>query len=346
MLSQQIAVLSKGPPLLFSCGHRDNSIQVMDMSVGKIVQSVVKHRDVVTCLCLSEYEGEVKLVSGSRDCTVIVWRVKHGGAAASLGARRGGIDVEPIWTLYGHDLPVNCISCVGSSDVVVSASEDGTVIVHTLNSGTYTRTISQAQTGLARRGDPLSAVGVTISNGVSSRAGSLVDDSTVVSESGGTPTDQVGISWVGVSSCGYIVTYSKSTKELRTYSINGELQHIRIERGGTLNAFAWSEDGEVLITGGESRVVRFLFARDLQVMDRLPNTAGTGVEKGAVLDGSTNDPDHPCPKFDSEITSLYLNPSEKVLFVGLKSGRLYSVMHDGSYLRQRMHNTLKTLGFI
>lgn len=65
-----------------------------------MVQSVSKHLDVVTCIALTSDCGQHWLVSGSKDCTVIVWDVVP--------------DRDPVLTpratLYGHDGAVRSVA--------------------------------------------------------------------------------------------------------------------------------------------------------------------------------------------------------------------------------------------
>jgi WD40 repeat protein len=61
------------------------------------------------------------------------------------------------------------------------------------------------------------------------------------------------MSWVGVSRHGVIVTYA-SDKHLTVYSINGR-QIARRNVGERLFALTFSEDGQYIIGGGESRTV-------------------------------------------------------------------------------------------
>jgi len=70
--------------LLFTCGYLDYSFKVTsflsDVTLrgsNSIVQSIAQHRDVVRCLTLARDFGKrAFLVTGSNDCTVMVWEVR------------------------------------------------------------------------------------------------------------------------------------------------------------------------------------------------------------------------------------------------------------------------------
>jgi hypothetical protein len=325
---ERLAVLSSGGDfgaagqrcLLFSCGYDDNSIQVNDLATGRFLQGLVRHKDVVSCVCLAEGcggRGEVRLISGSRDCTVMIFKVD---AKATVDV----IESAPLRILYGHDAWVSGVAVNVCYDVVVSASEDGSVIVHSLNSGQYIRTIggSYDETIAAKRNS-------------SDAAGDKKD-----------VVDDGEIAWVGVSSSGYIATYSSTRRLLRVYSINGRLLAQRRDRH-VYHAFCWSFDGQFLICGGARQIVLFLNAADLSVLSSLPNLERSGDKVGdkprGYLDGSCDLND--TPPFSSAITSLSLGEGERTLFVGLANGEVYCLRHNKNYLRKRFEKQLQSLGF-
>jgi Beige/BEACH domain/Neurobeachin beta propeller domain/Neurobeachin/BDCP, DUF4704 alpha solenoid region/Neurobeachin alpha solenoid region/PH domain associated with Beige/BEACH len=132
---------------MLSCGHWDSSVKCTAIDGCTVVQSLVQHKDIVTCLALST-DGET-LVTGSKDTTVMVWNVHRSIKSGGL------IEHTPRHVLYGHDDEVTCVAVSTDLDVVVSCSRDGTIIVHTCRDGQYVRTM--CPTGLA----PLRWVGVS-----------------------------------------------------------------------------------------------------------------------------------------------------------------------------------------
>lgn len=119
--------------LIFSCGHWDWSVRVTSAENGKLLQILSQHHDVVTCLAVAKDYGSRWLVTGSRDCTIIVWEI--------ILDRNQLASVHPIRTLYGHDETVTCVAIHPELDIIVSGSEDGTWITHNLRDGKYIRTV-------------------------------------------------------------------------------------------------------------------------------------------------------------------------------------------------------------
>eukprot|EP01119_Soliformovum_irregulare_P006369 TRINITY_DN1829_c1_g1_i1.p1 TRINITY_DN1829_c1_g1~~TRINITY_DN1829_c1_g1_i1.p1 ORF type:complete len:2177 (-),score=533.78 TRINITY_DN1829_c1_g1_i1:2-6196(-) len=126
--SPKCFALSNDTKVLFSGGHWDNCITTTLVETSKQSQRIVRHKDIVTCLALSA-DGR-RLVTGSRDTTVMVWSV--------LKSR---IEERVLHILYGHSHEVTCVCISDELDVVISGSKDGTINIHTLRQGKYTRTI-------------------------------------------------------------------------------------------------------------------------------------------------------------------------------------------------------------
>eukprot|EP00026_Physarum_polycephalum_P000200 Phypoly_transcript_00200.p1 GENE.Phypoly_transcript_00200~~Phypoly_transcript_00200.p1 ORF type:complete len:1988 (-),score=255.41 Phypoly_transcript_00200:62-5914(-) len=126
------AVTNDGRAIL-SCGHWDNSFKISNAESSKLIQSVAKHKDIVTCLALGS--DNQTLVTGSRDTTLMVWDIISKGS---------GIKVEevPRHILYGHDDEITCVAVNVELDIAVSGSKDGTCVVHSLREGEYVRTIN------------------------------------------------------------------------------------------------------------------------------------------------------------------------------------------------------------
>lgn len=65
------------------------------------------------------------MISGSRDCTSVVWDVSNSN----------NTNPKPFQTLLGHDLPVTCVAIATELDMAVSGSQDGTVNVYSIHQG-------------------------------------------------------------------------------------------------------------------------------------------------------------------------------------------------------------------
>jgi WD40 repeat protein len=119
--------------VLLSCGHWDNSFKMSYVDTAKQIQSIVKHKDIVTCLALGT-DGKT-LITGSKDTTLMVWDLQM------LKNNNYKVDEKPIHILYGHDDEITSVAINIELDIAVSGSKDGTCILHTLRRGKYVRTI-------------------------------------------------------------------------------------------------------------------------------------------------------------------------------------------------------------
>lgn len=132
-VDSKLFTVSHDAKLLFSVGHWDNSLQVYHLGKGKKVNHIIQHTDVVTCLALDHCGRQ--LITGSADTSCIVWEViMQGGSSSSVNSRR-------LQTLYGHDAEITAVQISVELDTAVSASKDGTVIIHTVRRGHYMRTL-------------------------------------------------------------------------------------------------------------------------------------------------------------------------------------------------------------
>ncbi|XP_016965491.1 neurobeachin-like protein 1 isoform X2 [Drosophila biarmipes] len=157
--SQLFAVSTDGK-LLYAGGIWDNSLRVYNLNKGKAVASVTRHLDIITCIALDNCGSY--LVTGSRDCTCIVWSIQSnqqgGGASTSnipVHALTGQSHLQaitqlntqnsyspkPLTVLYGHDDAISSVAIYTELDLVVSGSLDGTVNVYTLQEGQFVRTL-------------------------------------------------------------------------------------------------------------------------------------------------------------------------------------------------------------
>ncbi|XP_011184852.2 neurobeachin-like protein 1 isoform X2 [Zeugodacus cucurbitae] len=157
--SQLFAVSTDGK-LLYAGGIWDNSLRVYNLHKGKAVASVTRHLDIITCLALDNCGSY--LVTGSRDCTCIVWSIQtqqYGNVPASsnipMHALTGQAHLQaitqlntqnvfspkPLTTLYGHDDAISSVAIYTELDMVVSGSLDGTVNVYTIQDGQFVRTL-------------------------------------------------------------------------------------------------------------------------------------------------------------------------------------------------------------
>lgn len=152
--------------------------QVISVNRGKTVASITRHFDVITCIALDNCGSYI--VTGSKDCTCIIWSLNnlptaliHSASSSNIAHGTGHNQADtsnnltpcPLNTLYGHENTVSCVAIFTELDIVVSGSvvsvqqldsgasegdhtkkqflfQDGTVNVHTIKDGQFVRTIS------------------------------------------------------------------------------------------------------------------------------------------------------------------------------------------------------------
>ncbi|KAJ0053220.1 hypothetical protein Pint_00290 [Pistacia integerrima] len=144
-------------------GHVDGSIKLLSYDGAKTLETATGHCAPVTCLALSPDSSY--LVTGSRDTTVLLWRIHRAFAArtssiaepstgagtptsstnsntlANVSADKSGRHrmEGPLHVLRGHRREVLCC-CVNSDlGIVVSCSESSDVLLHSLRRGRLIR---------------------------------------------------------------------------------------------------------------------------------------------------------------------------------------------------------------
>lgn len=131
-VTSRLFVVSHDAYWLFSGGHWDWSLQVFAFVGMKTKYSCIHHTDVITCLALDS-TGYV-LVSGSRDTTCVIWHIAVKKFDMTM-------TLSPYLTLHGHEREVTCVSASSEHDLIVSGSLDGTCNIHTVEQGTFIRTL-------------------------------------------------------------------------------------------------------------------------------------------------------------------------------------------------------------
>ncbi|GMI74078.1 Beach-Domain Homolog C2 [Hibiscus trionum] len=141
-------------------GHADNSIKLLSSDGAKTIETAFGHCAPVTCLALSSDSSY--LVTGSRDTTVLLWRVHRVFTSSSSSASEATADTGaptsasalantfanqnrkhriegPIHVLRGHHNEILCC-CVNSDlGIVVSCGLSSDVLLHTIRKGRLLR---------------------------------------------------------------------------------------------------------------------------------------------------------------------------------------------------------------
>ncbi|KAL3153517.1 hypothetical protein ABBQ38_011848 [Trebouxia sp. C0009 RCD-2024] len=118
------------------CGYWDNTIRCYNTDEGRLLQSLRQHKDIVTCVAAGT--DSQTIVSGSRDTTLVIWDAvppPKGGRSKQKGGPSLVLRERPRHVLYGHSDAVVCLAVCTELDLVVSASQDGSLLFHTLLEG-------------------------------------------------------------------------------------------------------------------------------------------------------------------------------------------------------------------
>ncbi|GMI06941.1 hypothetical protein TrVE_jg13060 [Triparma verrucosa] len=322
---QHFALAKVGPPTLYTCNHTDSAVLVYALERGSMIQTLLHHKDIVTCLHLTHVHLTPYLLTGSKDCTISIFPLLPTNLLPST----------PLYTLYGHTEKINYLTTEPSLDICVSGSEDGNIIVHTLSKGKYVRTIDCNDNPNLNE----------------------------VDYGGGGDSKQVNssITWIEVTRRGLILTYSRVHKVLSCFTINGKLLSRRDDLGDLL-AFEMSVDGRCLIVGGDTRPasgsgegnrILFLDSSTLNMLPTLPNVRNTRgyiscknvVTCIRILRNSYSSPALNPANEAALVTDGVKGSEESLIFVGFENGEGWLIGHDKGYLRKRLEKQLQSLGF-
>ncbi|XP_059162921.1 neurobeachin-like isoform X4 [Physella acuta] len=120
---------------LFACGFWDKSFRIYHLDTARIVQVIFGHFDVVTCVARSEcnVSQDCYVITGSKDCTVMVWMFSAKSQAVLGDNNSKGVDMPtPRTVLTGHQSEITCVATIAELGLVVSGSKDGPSLVHSL----------------------------------------------------------------------------------------------------------------------------------------------------------------------------------------------------------------------
>ncbi|XP_075672033.1 BEACH domain-containing protein C2 isoform X2 [Castanea sativa] len=297
-------------------GHLDNSIKLISSDGAKTLETAHGHCAPVTCLGLSPDSNY--LVTGSRDTTILLWRIHRAftsrstsilepstgtGAPTSTSSttpsnvladksRRCRIE-GPLHVLRGHRQEILCC-CVNSDlGVVVSCSTSSDILLHSIRRGRLIRRLS----------------------GVEAQA-------------------------VCLSSQGVVMAWNKSQQTLSTFSLNGVLiARAELPFHCSISCLEISLDGESALIGMNSRLENDMTANntwDLKLQK--PGTENLDLESDET--GKSNRLDLPSPSIGfldlhtlkvfhvlelgegQDITALALNKDNTNLLVSTADKRL------------------------
>ncbi|CAD6262751.1 unnamed protein product [Miscanthus lutarioriparius] len=146
---------------MVSCGHVDGSLKLISPDGAKTIETASGHIAPVTCLALSPDSNY--LVTGSRDTTVILWRIHQtgsshkknaqqpppttpttprsplSGSTSSLSETKRRRVEGPMHLMRGHLGEVTCCSVSPDLGLVASSSNATGVLLHSLRTGRLIR---------------------------------------------------------------------------------------------------------------------------------------------------------------------------------------------------------------
>ncbi|GMJ01400.1 Beach-Domain Homolog C2 [Hibiscus trionum] len=137
-------------------GHVDNSIKLLSPGGAKTIETAFGHCAPVTCLALSPDSSY--LVTGSRDTTVLLWRIHRVFISSSSSASEATVDTVaptaaislaeqnrkhriegPVHVLRGHHNEIVCCCINSDLGIVVSCGLSSDVLLHTISKGRLLR---------------------------------------------------------------------------------------------------------------------------------------------------------------------------------------------------------------
>jgi len=239
--------------VVLSGGHMDGSLRATAVDDGRLLQVVIQHKAVITCVEVTA-DGSM-VVSGSRDTNVIVWdtNVAEFGAPSSSSSarvqRRLPIKDQPRVIIYAHKAPVTCLALSTELDVVASGSQDGLLMLHTLRLGLPVHSIHM------HGGVPASLLSLDVQQRL-------------------------------------IIVHSHQNQMLQTFTVNGR-PVTSSQVSEELHALCCSPCGRFLVTGGEGGMATLRWLHSLEAIIRYeighgPITALTITPEECLLIGSAD----------------------------------------------------------
>lgn len=283
---------STSSPLLFICHPWEQSVAAKTVSSGsnagyKWIKSASHHKGAITCLALAK--DDRTLVTGSEDCTVMLWKVscKAIESASVSGLTSNGKDslFKPVTMLYGHDRAVTAVAVSSDLGVCVSGSRDGTVILHDIRKHHYIRTVRRVQS-------------IPASLAASSTSAGSSGSSTSKSASS---ADSPPITIVSVSPNGLVASYATASG-LQIHSVNGGLLASFEPSPRTIYALCFAFDGRYLAIGGDFGAIHIFSAHSLKRLHSFPTSLPEGV--------------------DGVRSITFTEPDEEYLFIGYSNGKV------------------------
>lgn len=133
---------------IISCGYWNNAMKIHSLkdSLNEVMSTSGGHTGQITCLALGRHQDT--LVTGGQDGTCRVWHI-HGSMELSLDLKH---------VLLGHANPVTAVAYSSHHDLVLSASTNGHLCLHTAQRGLFVRAVT---TLCAENSHPVDQLGIS-----------------------------------------------------------------------------------------------------------------------------------------------------------------------------------------
>eukprot|EP01127_Copromyxa_protea_P005440 TRINITY_DN1536_c0_g1_i1.p1 TRINITY_DN1536_c0_g1~~TRINITY_DN1536_c0_g1_i1.p1 ORF type:complete len:3602 (-),score=523.92 TRINITY_DN1536_c0_g1_i1:100-9459(-) len=273
-ISPKLFTLSRDGRFLFSAGHWDNSVKITPVQSTSGQQSLLGHKDRVTCLTITE-DGKY-LVTGSKDTSVLIWTIVLDEKRRLRSARAPThVEPHPTHVLYGHSNPITCVAASSEQDLCISASF-GMAIIHNLRRGDYVRhviifapTLNHLVTpghvsGVENENEDAGlAIGAAGEEGFEGTRGeegeearAKADEEKATASSEGERQKVETADMIAIDThIGNWIAYSQKELRIYLYTINGRLLRS-IYTGEHISDMCITGDSKYLITCGKMMVVR------------------------------------------------------------------------------------------
>lgn len=136
-LNQNNFIVSYDNKFIFATGFFDKSFRVFHADIAKITQIVFGHYDLVTCINRSEMtqNGNCFIATGSLDSTIMIW-IWNGSKGLivnkDLSSPNTNENPSPGAILTGHIRQIVGVVVSSELGLVISASQNGPILVHTV----------------------------------------------------------------------------------------------------------------------------------------------------------------------------------------------------------------------
>ena len=145
-LSRAVALLGTDPrgrdALLVSGAHWDCSLCVSLAHGGGGLRARLRyHSESITCVAVSRCGRW--LMSGSLDCTSLLWYLPEGGLSQLCTEKGGLLPPPPSHVFRGHSAAVLCVALSSVLRLAASGSRDGSAALYTLRDGKRVRALRE-----------------------------------------------------------------------------------------------------------------------------------------------------------------------------------------------------------